>query len=322
MVVALAGAIILLAATMMCLGKVNYNPSEVVRVLMHGPQHEDYFVIGVLRLPRMLAAVFSGLAFGMAGCAFQTLLRNPLASPDMIGINAGASAAAVLGILVFKWSGMVLSTFSVLAGLSTALLIYALSKGQHFSHGKLILIGISIQAAMSALISMLLLRASQYDVQGAMRWLSGSLQTMRLVEIWPLVVAVFVAGSGLVYYKRQLNLLAMGDAMATALGLPAERSRISIIVFAVVLTAFASSLTGPIAFVAFLSGPIANSIVGRGEGHPLAAGLVGAVIVLASDLVGQQLLPMKLPVGVITGLVGSPYLIGLLVKYQRSGGVS
>lgn len=317
-----------LSVTMLCVGKLWYSPELALKAIVTGPQHSDYFTIGVLRLPRMLAALLSGLAFGMAGCTFQTLLRNPLASPDMIGINAGASAAAVFGIVVLQWSGLPLSALAVTTGLFTALVIYFLSvnpsalQQQIFSSGRLILIGISIQALLGAVISMLLLKASQYDVQGAMRWLSGSLHTMQLKETLPLLFAVIFAGGYLVATKRQLNLLALGDDIATALGLKVSTTRLRLIGAAVILTAVASAVTGPIAFVAFLAGPIARGLGGRGEGHPMLAGLVGAVIVLASDLIGQHALPLKLPVGVITGLVGAPYLLGLLIQYHRKGGMA
>jgi len=294
----------------------------MLAILTTGGSHKGYFALVTLRLPRMLAGILSGLAFGMAGSAFQTLLRNPLASPDMIGINAGASAAAVFGILVLKWSGLPLSILSVVLGLVTALVIYQLSSGHYFSQNRLVLIGISVQAALSALTSMLLLQASQYDVATAMRWLSGSLQTIRLVEIWPLAVAVATAGIFLMGFQRHLNLLALGDELSTALGLGAHKSRLLIIICAVILTAFATALTGPIAFVAFLSGPIAKSLVGRGEGHPLISGLMGATIIMGSDLIGQHLLATKLPVGVITGIVGAPYLLWLLVKYHKRGGIA
>jgi len=110
--------------------------------------------------------------------------------------------------------------------------------------------------------------------------------------------------------------------LATALGLSVETTRIVIITNAVILTAVASALTGPISFVAFLAGPITRSLFGRGEGHPAAAGLMGIVIVLTSDLIGQHLLAIKLPVGVITGLIGAPFLLWLLIKYHRSGGMA
>lgn len=318
---------LILASGMLALGQTLYPPWQVFEALFTGLSHSDYFTLVVLRLPRMLAAVLSGMAFGMAGSAFQTLLRNPLASPDMIGINVGASAAAVFGILVLKWSGVLLSTLAVGVGLLTALLIYALAEGgqpalgRQFSHGRLILIGISVQAALGGVISTLLLNASQYDVQGAVRWLSGSLHSIQLKAVWPLAAAVLVAGSALIYLVRHLNILALGDEVATALGLRVGSIRLMIIICAVILTAFASALTGPIAFVAFLSGPIGRALGSRGEGNPLIAGLVGAIIVTGGDLMGQQVMSTKLPVGIITGLVGAPYLIFCLVQAQRKGGI-
>ena len=233
-------------------------------------------------------------------------LRNPLASPDIIGVTSGSSVAAVFCILVLGLSGPAVSIISVISGLLVSMLIYLLSKDISFSGSRLILIGIGIQVMLQAAISFLLLKASQYDVPGAMRWLSGSLNGMTMKGIPTLFIVVMVFGIISLLFTKYLQVLELGDEFATTLGIRLNLVRIILILSAVFLIAFATSTTGPIAFVAFLAGPIASKIVGRGSSNVLASGLVGALLVLSSDMIGQYVFSTRFPVGVITGILGAP----------------
>ena len=277
------------------------------------------FAIATLRLPRMLSGLLVGIAFGIAGNTFQTMLRNPLASPDIIGVTSGSSMAAVFCILVLGLSGPAVSIISVISGLLVSMLIYLLSKDISFSGSRLILIGIGIQAMLQAAISFLLLKASQYDVPGAMRWLSGSLNGMTMKGIPTLFIVVMVFGIISLLFTKYLQVLELGDEFATTLGIRLNLVRIILILSAVFLIAFATSTTGPIAFVAFLAGPIASKIVGRGSSNVLASGLVGALLVLSSDMIGQYVFSTRFPVGVITGILGAPYMLFLLICINRRG---
>ena len=267
----------------------------------------------------MLSGLLVGIAFGIAGNTFQTMLRNPLASPDIIGVTSGSSVAAVFCILVLGLSGPAVSIISVISGLLVSMLIYLLSKDISFSGSRLILIGIGIQAMLQAAISFLLLKASQYDVPGAMRWLSGSLNGMTMKDIPTLFIVVMVFGIISLLFTKYLQVLELGDEFATTLGIRLNLVRIILILSAVFLIAFATSTTGPIAFVAFLAGPIASKIVGRGSSNVLASGLVGALLVLSSDMIGQYVFSTRFPVGVITGILGAPYMLFLLICINRRG---
>lgn len=251
---------VVLACLVMTCGNTYYSLAEVWKILTSEGTKGAAFTIKTLRLPKMLIGILAGIAFGVSGNTFQTLLRNPLASPDIIGVTSGASAAAVFCILMLKWSGGIVSLVAVLAGLFVAALIYLLARDRHgYSGSRMILIGIGMQV-------------------------------MQLGEEYPIT-----------------------------LGAPVQRVRLGSILCALLLTAVATSITGPIASVAFLSGPIASRIVGKGRTNLLASALVGVVLILASELVGQNLFAVRYPVGVITGILGAPYLLLLLLQINKKG---
>lgn len=304
------------------LGNTQYSLDVIIKVLLGEEIEGATFAIGTLRLPRMLAGLLVGLAFGIAGSTFQTMLGNPLASPDIIGITSGSSVAAVFCLLVLQTSGTVVSIAAVITGLLVAILIYALSRGGSFSGGRLILIGIGVQAMLSATISYLLLKASQYDVPGALRWLSGSLGGIRMSQMPSLSFVVIVFGVVILILGKSLRLFELGEQSAITLGLRTDRTRVLLILSAVFLIAFSTAVTGPIAFVAFLAGPIATRLVGTGASNQLPAGLVGACLVVGADLIGQFAFDTRFPVGIITGILGAPYLLFLLIQMNRKGGAA
>ncbi|WP_160679798.1 iron chelate uptake ABC transporter family permease subunit [Clostridium sp. C8-1-8] len=304
---------------MLSYGKTTYDLNTVFRVLTGEKVKDATFAIATLRLPRMLCGLLAGLAFGIAGNTFQTMLRNPLASPDVIGISSGSSVAAVFCILVLRVSGSSVSIAAVVCGIIVAALIYLLSKGSGFSGGRLILIGIGMQAMINALISYLLARASQNDVPTALRWLSGSLNGMSIEDVPTLFIVVVIFGITILLLSKQLQILELGDEFATTLGIKINLVRIVLILSAVFLIAFATAVTGPIAFVAFLSGPIAARLVGLGSPNVLSSGLVGALLVLGADMIGQFAFGTRFPVGVVTGILGAPYMLFLLILMNRRG---
>lgn len=312
----------ILSVGALLLGNTFYPLDVIFRVLMGEEIKGATFAVATIRLPRMLSGLLVGMAFGMAGSTFQTMLRNPLASPDIIGITSGSSVAAVFCILVLHVSGAVVSVSALVSGLLVAALIYLLSKGGTFSGGRLILIGIGIQAMLGAVISYLMLRAPQYDVPAAMRWLSGSLNGIRMVQIPILAAVVILFGILLLLLGRYLKILELGEQFATTLGVRTDVTRVLLVLSAVVLIAFSTAVTGPISFVAFLSGPIATHLVGRGSSNLLPAGLVGAILVIGADLIGQYAFGTRFPVGVITGILGAPYLLFLLIQMNRTGGTA
>ncbi|WP_131106122.1 FecCD family ABC transporter permease [Ornithinimicrobium sufpigmenti] len=318
--VVLAALVLTLVATSLMVGQTFYGPGEVARVILGQDVPGASFTVGELRLPRTTLALLAGLAFGLAGVTFQTMLHNPLASPDIIGISSGASAAAVVAIVVLQLSQTWVSLVAIVAALLTALVIYLLAYRDGVAGTRLILIGIGISAMLDSVVAYVIVRAATWDLQAAMRWLTGSVNGAVWSTVVPLCLAVAVLAPILLTQARPLRLMQHGDDAAAALGVPVERTRVIAILAAVGLIAFATAAAGPIAFVAFLAGPIAARIVGPGTSLMVPAALVGAALVLGADLVGQHAVGNRYPVGVITGVLGAPYLVYLLIRTNRAGG--
>ncbi|MCT1514729.1 FecCD family ABC transporter permease [Dietzia cercidiphylli] len=309
----------LFAASLM-VGRTFYPPADVLRVILGQDVAGASFTVGRLRLPRAVLAVLTGVCFGIGGVTFQTMLRNPLASPDIIGISSGASAAAAFAIVVLGLGGAQVSAFAIVMGIAVALAIYLLAYRGGVVGTRLVLIGIGTAAMLNAATNYILKTAPQWELQEAMRWITGSLNGASWSQVQPVLVACLVFAPVLLLKSRDLSMLRLGDDTASALGVRTELTRIMLIVAAVGLIAFATAAAGPIAFVAFLSGPIAARLVGP-HGSPLVpAALVGVLLVLGADLVGQYAFGSRYPVGVITGVLGAPYLIYLIARSNRTGG--
>ncbi|KKB09339.1 FecCD family ABC transporter permease [Devosia chinhatensis] len=281
------------------------------------------FIVLQVRLPRAVLALLSGASFALAGIIFQTLLRNPLASPDIIGISHGASAAAVFCIIVLGWSGLAVSLGAFAGAILTALAIYLLAWRDGVTAYRVVLIGIGMAAMLAAIISYLFTRARLTEVQQAMAWLVGSLNAARPGDIIVLASALLVLVPAMAALLRGLDAMELGDDTARALGASVERTRLGLMLVGVGFAAFATAAVGPVGFVAFVSGPLARTLLkGAGRGFPQAA-LVGALVMLVSDLVAQHALPTtQLPVGVVTGACGALFLLWLLTTTGRSGRVN
>jgi iron complex transport system permease protein len=312
-------SIVAFAASLM-IGQTFYSFDEVARVVAGQQVPGATFTVGRLRLPRAVLALHVGLSFGLGGVTFQTMLRNPLASPDIIGISSGASAAAVFAIVTLGLGRTGVSVFAVIAGLVVALIIYLLAFRDGTAGIRLILVGIGVAAMLDALINWELTRAAQWDLQEAMRWLSGSLNGADWATALPVLIALIVFAPVLLGQAKNLAITQLGDEAAQALGVSVSRTRLLVVVTAVGLISFATAAAGPVAFVAFLSGPIAARLIGPGSSPLVPAALVGALLVLVADLVAQFALGTRYPVGVVTGILGAPYLIYLIIRINRSGG--
>lgn len=317
---ALGALVVALILAEIMLGGTYYPPSDIVRVIAGENVPGASFTVGEIRIPRAILGLVAGAAFGAAGVTFQTMLRNPLASPDIIGISTGASASAVVAILGLGLGATGTAIFAVAGALVTAIAIYLLSNKGGFAGTRLILIGLGISAMLNSVIAYLLSNAAAWDLQGALRWMTGSLNAASPQNIVPVVIALAVLLPVLLANDRSLNLLRFGDDSATALGVHPGRTRVAVIVTAVTLLAIATSVAGPIAFVAFMAGPIAARLVGPGASLLVPSTLVGAALVLGADLLGQFALPHRYPVGIITGVLGAPFLIYLLVRTNTAGG--
>ncbi|MBJ3785479.1 iron ABC transporter permease [Devosia sp. MSA67] len=313
-------AILVLAAfaTTLMAGKSFVPPLEVIQILLGADMGGANFTVGTLRLPRAVLSVVAGLSFGLGGAAFQTLLRNPLASPDIIGISSSASAAAVFAIVVLSLDGAGVAFFAVTASLVVAGFIFVLSFRRSGFGARLILTGIGVAAICQSIIYYVLSRAPVWDAAEALRWLTGSVNGAAWGQIGPAALVLVIAGSVLLSRARALENLRLGEDTAAALGERVNLSRVLIIMAAVALIAFATAAAGPVAFVAFLSGPIATRLVGHYGSALIPSALTGALLVLVADFAGQYLLGARFPVGVVTGALGAPYLIYLIVVSNRA----
>lgn len=317
---ALAAVVAGLWLLTLTVGDTVFSVAEVTGVILGHDVKGASFTVGSLRLPRATLGVLAGFAFGLAGAVFQRLLRNPLASPDVIGINAGAATAAVAAIVLGVRSSTTVSLLAIAAALLTAAVLYALAVKQEFSGTRLILMGIALAAMLESMTSYVLSKASDWDLQTAMRWLTGSLNSASWDLLIPLVVTTAVAIPVILWAGKDLAVMDLGDDAARGLGVPLDSRRICLVGVAVVLLAVATAASGPIAFVAFMAAPIASRLIGAGRSVLIPAALVGAVLVLGADYIGQHAFESRYPVGVITGILGAPYLVFLLIKVNRKGG--
>ncbi|MEH0665052.1 iron chelate uptake ABC transporter family permease subunit [Vibrio scophthalmi] len=296
------------------------HPSVVMKILQGEYVPGASFTVGYLRLPRAVISTLAGLSFGLAGVAFQTMLRNPLASPDIVGVSSGASAAAVFAIVFLGLDGGAVALFSIVVGLLVALTVYVLAYRGGVAGARLILVGIGVSAMIESVIAYMLSQANSWDLQEAMRWMTGSVNAVQVAQALPLCFSLCLFAGVLIYKQRDIEALRLGDETATALGVQVGKTRLIVMVCAVGLIAVATAVTGPIAFVAFLSGPIAARLMRNRGPLLLPSALIGACLVLMGDYIGQFLLPSRYPVGVVTGALGAPYLLYLIIRVNRQGG--
>jgi iron complex transport system permease protein len=325
----LAGVVALLLGLGVATGDLPISLSDVFPAMFG--QGDDVTVLFVrdLRLPRALIGLMVGVALAMSGAVFQSMLRNPLASPDFLGITGGASLGAVLYITRgdskyldvsnIADDSIALPFVAFVGAVALAFLMYVLAYRNGLSMYRLVLIGIGIGAAAVAGTEYLLTRASQAENQAAYGWLAGSLSSRSWPQVGPLALALAMLVPLIVLLDRRLRILQLGDDTATGLGLRVQRNRLALLVVAVGLVAVAVASAGPIAFVALLSPAIARRLL-RSPGPALViSGLTGAVLVLLADYMGQRLFETGAPVGVMTAALGAPYLLWLLVRANRIG---
>jgi iron complex transport system permease protein len=317
--VALAMAIVAAFCVSVSVGDFPIPLADVVPAIFGFGDPSSSFIVGTLRLPRALTGVLVGAAFGLSGAIFQSLARNPLASPDIIGITAGASAAAVFVIVIGDAHYLVVSLAALAGALATALAMYLLAYKRGISSYRLVLVGIGMAAVLRSVISYLLTRTEIYRAEAALVWLTGSLNARGWEHVVPVAGALAFLFPVVILLARPLRALQLGDDTAKGLGAPVESARSGLILTAVGLAAVATASAGPVAFVAFVAAPIARRLTETSLAL-LPTALVGALIVLLSDLVGRRIVaPTELPVGIITGIIGGPYLLWLLARANRIG---
>lgn len=291
----------------------------------HGADNVVYAVREV-RLPRVTLAVVVGLAFGVAGGLSQGVLRNPLASPDVLGISAGASLGVVAVIAAGAVGGPVglvpVPVAALAGGLAAAALIALLALDGALRGRRLLLVGIALSTALTGLTQYLLTRIDVYDAQRSAAWLTGSLNARGWDDVGPVALGVAVLLPVVLVLAHTNRALVFTDDLVTGWGIHGGRTRTTLLVVAVCLAALATAAAGPVAFVALVSGQVARRAARVPDIPPLLAGLTGAVIVLVADTLVRTALPVQLPVGVLTAVVGAPCLLYLLQRRRPNGASS
>lgn len=317
-VVALVGVVA--ATASLLVGAAGLGVGDVVAVLTGQGSPKAEFVILRLRLPRVVAAVIAGGALGLGGAMFQTTLRNPLASPDILGVTGGAGLAAVGSMLLLGLDGPAVSIAAFAGALTVAALMWALAWRGGLTGIRFVLVGIGLASIVSGLLGWLITRADLREASEALVWMVGGIASVGWDELAAAGAAVAVLLVATALFAPRMPLLALSDDSARSLGLSATRARAVAILLGVGLVAVATALAGPIAFVALVAAPIARALVGHGQAALAAAAAVGAAIVLVADLVAQHAFAgISVPVGIVTGLIGAPYLLWLTARGNRKG---
>ncbi|MPZ99545.1 MAG: iron chelate uptake ABC transporter family permease subunit [Dehalococcoidia bacterium] len=301
-----------LACWAMTLGSFPIAVVDVVRSVLGQGSDEYDFVVRTLRLPRVLSAVLAGALLALSGAVFQGLVRNALVSPDIIGINAGASLFAVFWILTLRSSAL-LPVAAFVGAVLAAVLVYVLTWKGGVSGNRLILVGIGVNAMCAAATTFLIVRFPIDDVSRAVLWTTGSVYASSWGDVALLGAGLAVllpAGAVLMWAMRVLQL---GDQTARSLGQAVERTRLTLMLVGCGLSAVAISIVGPIGFVAFMLPHVARMVAGPMSGGVFVfTAMLGGAYLLAADVVAQHALPVSLPVGVVTSALGAPYFLFLL----------
>jgi iron complex transport system permease protein len=296
----------------MTIGSFPISVSGVVSALFGSGDPGAVYIVQELRLPRAVAGLLAGLAFGMSGAIFQTVTRNPLASPDIVGVNAGAAALVVAGITFGFGSATVLG---VIGGLGAGLLVYLLSWRRGTTGYRFILVGVGVAAMFTSVTEFLMAKAQIFEAQRAMGWLVGSLNDRDWSHVQPLAITLAVLTPVALFLGPWMRQLQLGDEIALGLGTPVRAAHLALLVAGVGLATFATATAGPVLFVALVAPQIAQRLAGMAWPPLIVSGLTGAAVVLAADVASRYILPStQLPVGVVTGALGAPVLLWLLTR--------
>ena len=286
-----------------------------------GVTEADAFVIDQLLLPRILTAVLAGSALALAGAVVQSVTRNPLGSPDVLGFTQGAATGALVGILAFGGGVVAVAASAWIGAVGSAAAVYLVTRRGGVTGGaKLILVGIGVAAILSGVNEYLITRANIVDAAAASLWITGSLDGSSWSGVVILAVATALLAPPILLAARSLRVLELGDDLATGLGLRGERVRLLTLTGAVLLAATAASQTGPVAFVALCAPHLARGLTRRTGPNLVPTLLLGAALMQWADYLAQHAIPNReLPVGVVTGVLGGSYLVYLLAHQRKTG---
>ncbi|MBO8195376.1 iron ABC transporter permease [Streptomyces oryzae] len=314
---ALAALLVLLAFAL-ALGEIRLPAPVALPALFGIGDPADVLVVQEFRAPRAVAAVIAGAGLGMAGVLLQRLFRNPLASPDVMGVTGGASFGAVV-LLATGASQTLIPVGALAGGLLAAVLLGVFAWRSGVSVTRLVLTGLAVQAGLAAAVNLMVVRFPAELANSALQWTTGSVYGRTWEEVRTAGGALVLVSAVAFLLHRRLAVLDLGDDSAGALGLKTSAARLQLLVVAIVLASLAAALSGPVAFVALAVPHLVRFAVGPPTAGTFAlSGLAGAVLLLASDLLVQHLLPVHgLPVGVVTATLGAPWLLALMLRQSR-----
>ncbi|MFG0215247.1 FecCD family ABC transporter permease [Brevibacillus porteri] len=312
--------VIAVAVVSLGMGEMKIAPLDVVKVLLGIGSEENALIVEQFRLPRIVIAILVGAALAVAGAIMQGLVRNPLASPDILGVSGGASVFAVGFLILFETASIKwLPPIAFLGATLTTFLLYALSWKKGVTPLRLVMIGVGIKIAAGAIVTMLIMFSPFLLQNKALLWLTGSIYGVAWNDVFmilPWVVGlILVAG----LLARRVNIQQLGDDLAKSLGSSLQLDRFLLLMICAALTGTAVSVGGDISFVALLAPHIAKQLIGPSFGGAMTlSAFLGAIIVLLADLIARMAFsPIEVPVGVFTSAIGAPFFIYLLYKNRN-----
>ncbi|WP_327731600.1 iron chelate uptake ABC transporter family permease subunit [Streptomyces sp. NBC_00487] len=311
-------ALFVLLTVSVSTGEMGMPASTALRALVGLGDPGDVLVVQEFRAPRAVAALVAGAGLGAAGGVLQRLFRNPLASPDVMGVTGGASLGAV-ALLAAGASQLLIPVGALAGGTLAALLLGVFAWRSGLAVTRLVLTGLAVQAGLAAAVNLMIVRFPAELAGSALQWTTGSVYGRTWTEVWGGAAAVALALAAALVTNRRLAVLDLGDDSAGALGLNTSAARLQLLLVAVTLASLAAALAGPVTFVALAVPHIVRSLTGPPTAATLAlAALTGAVLLLAADLVVQHLLPVEgLPVGAATATLGAPWLLVLMFRQSK-----
>ncbi|WP_328187859.1 FecCD family ABC transporter permease [Marinobacter sp. OP 3.4] len=310
-------ALVLVAGLSLGTGSHPASWLEAMSALVSGDDPGLRLVVMEIRLPRVLMAILAGASLGIAGLILQGLVRNPLASPDVIGISSGASAAAVLCLWLSSAAWLVPA--AMVGALAVAVLLVTLTWYKGISPGRLVLVGVGLAAGLGALTTLLLVISPDTTAMTAFIWLTGSLYAAQWHDVQGLGPWLLICLPIVLAKARHLDIQAMGDDTAQGLGSAVQRHRMLFLLIAVALTGASVAHVGALGFVGLISPHLARRLVR--SGHPglvMLTAFTGAIILVCGDLVGRMVfLPRDLPAGIFVSGIGAPFFVYLLYRMRR-----
>ena len=298
------------------LGKFPVTAQEVIDALQGQGSKLVQVVVVKWKLPRIVLGLVAGLALGVAGALFQTITRNPLGSPDLIGFSTGAQTGILISILLLPGSMLSASLASFIGGAAVGTVTYLVSLRGGFTGLRFILVGIAISSMLVSVNRWLLVRVDDDEGLGALKAITGTLGAARWPVVAPTCLAIGVTVVLILLASRHLQVLSLGEQVATILGSPTRRASAVLILLGTVLVAVVTMAAGPIGFVALVAPHLARLLTGSPQSPLLVSGLTGSLLMVGADLLSQLVLE-SMPVSVVTNAVGGLYLMVALTVAAR-----